>query len=335
MLKEWLIPDKDVGQKVDKYLQKLLPHLSTSRLHSLFRRDEVKVGKKPVNHNYILKTDDILKIYGLHEDELTAGHKKKVVTDSTKPEKPIKFDIPIVFEDEELLVLNKPGNLAVHPGTGIILGNSLIEKAQVYLAPSQDPRALFQPALVHRLDKETSGLILIAKNSTSLRELHHALREKNFRKQYVTLVEGIPDPLEGTLNGPLLRIDAKEGGAKSVVGDPEGKDAVTHYKVKKKMGLFALLDVIIETGRMHQIRAHLADAGHPVLGDSRYGNFNNNRQYKKDLGLRRTFLHAARLDFSWKNRACHFTAPLPADLQECLNSIDNLETSRNNSPDQT
>jgi 23S rRNA pseudouridine955/2504/2580 synthase len=148
------------------------------------------------------------------------------------------------------------------------------------------------------------------------------LRDGGFAKRYLALVEGVPDPPQGEISGLLNRVDSRSGGAKAQVSQDEGKWSVTRYRTVKDLGKFSLLGVIIETGRMHQIRAHLAGLGHPLVGDSRYGSFERNRAYRKALGLKRTFLHASDLEINLEGgKRLAFHAPLPKDLSQALERL--------------
>ncbi|HKP95494.1 MAG TPA: RNA pseudouridine synthase, partial [Fibrobacteria bacterium] len=245
------------------------------------------------------------------------------------PAKSRVLGIPILHEDADLLVLDKPAGIAVHPGTGILEGDSVIEKARAYLADGRKREELFQPSLVHRLDKDTSGVLVIAKSGEALRELTEALRDGRFHKQYLALVEGVPNPGSGEISGLLQRVDSRSGGAKAEVSQGYGKWSVTRYKTVKDFGNFSLLGVIIETGRMHQIRAHLASQGHPLAGDPRYGSFERNRAYRKTLGLKRTFLHAADLEIELERGVkLAFHAPLARDLAVALERVPSLSADR-------
>jgi len=164
---------------------------------------------------------------------------------------------------------------------------------------------------------------MVAKSGNSLRRLTAALRDGGFTKRYLALVEGVPQPPTGEISGLLQRVDSRAGGAKSEVSEDDGKWSVTRYKTVKDFGKFSLLGVIIETGRMHQIRAHLAHMGHPLAGDPRYGSFERNRAYRKELGLKRTFLHAADLEVDLgKGGKLAFHAPLPKDLSKVLERLE-------------
>jgi 23S rRNA pseudouridine955/2504/2580 synthase len=365
MLLEIPISANDAGQRAERFLRRYLPQLSTGRLQSLFRRKEIKVSKKPIEQAYALQEGDILRVFGLQEDEAQRP-------DREAP--PPAYPMPnILYEDFELLVVDKPSGVAAHPGSGILPGASLIERVRAYLAPAsarpqietrkkpvpeseaapeaRNSRAkgrsgknqkaeietpledllfgssregltpgwgneLFQPSLAHRLDKETSGALLIAKTGGKLRELTEGLREGRIRKRYLALVAGHPKPASGTIRAALERDDNASGAKSLVAEDGEGKASVTHYKTLKTLGDYALLQVNLETGRMHQIRAHLAHIGHPIVGDTRYDKPASAREHLKKLGLKRLFLHAAELAWTEGSNKRVFTAPLPAELRK-------------------
>lgn len=357
MLIEIKVGRNDAGQRAERYLRRRFAEMSLDRLHSLFRRKEIKIARKPIKRSHMLHEGDVVQVYGLRPEDAPEGTGVATASGPTAPGMGSKsivaptqpwrgaaadgrasgaetkggarasratahFRLPILHEDDDLLVIDKPANLAVHPGTGIAAGDSVIEMARDYLARERGEGELFQPSLVHRLDKDTSGVLVIAKSGASLRGLTRALRGGGFTKKYLALVEGAPSPKSGEISGRLQRIDSKGGGAKSEVSQDEGKWSVTKYKTVKDFGKFSLLGVIIETGRMHQIRAHLADNGHPLVGDSRYGSFERNRLYRKALGLKRTFLHAADLEIDLgQGRKFSFHAPLPKDLSAALDRL--------------
>lgn len=338
MLVELKVSRNDAGQRAERYLRRRLAALSLDRLHSLFRRKEIKIDRKPIKRNHPLQAGDVLQVYGLRPEDVGSGEAGGSAGDESDPaaEPGAKADasgppppagsskrrilgIPILHEDADLLILDKPAGLAVHPGTGILDGDSVIEKARAYLADARRPDELFQPSLVHRLDKDTSGVLVIAKSGEALRRLTEALRNGGFHKRYLALVEGVPRPPSGEISGLLQRVDSRSGGAKAEVSQEDGKWSVTKYKTLKDFGNFSLLGVIIETGRMHQIRAHLASQGHPLVGDPRYGSFERNRAYRKSLGLKRTFLHAGDLEITLDIGATlAFHSPLPKDLANVL-----------------
>ncbi len=318
-----IAPD-DAGQRADRYLRRYLAAISLARIQSLFRKKEIKVNRKAIDRAAILAAGDVLEVYGLTSEQVAAIQplgqaKPSGERGPGQASAPRSAPFPIVFEDEHLLVVDKPSGLAVHPGTGITPGRSLIELAQAYIGARTE--SLFQPSLVHRLDRETSGLLLIAKSGGMLRGLTAALREGRLRKEYLALLEGEPESDEGTLHHRLDRVDSQFGGAKSVVAEDEeqdGKDAVTHYRVLERLGPYTWVRAIIETGRMHQIRAQFSHAGWPLAGDRRYGSLEAVKSIRETLGLRRLFLHAENL--TWQDGAStrRFHADLPADLAAAL-----------------
>jgi 23S rRNA pseudouridine955/2504/2580 synthase len=321
MLLEFQISRNDGGQRAERYLRKRLAAMSLDRLHALFRRKEIKVSRKPIKRNHILVEGDLIQIYGLRPEDTEGNPGAPMADGADEPDGTAKpyLGIPILHEDADLLVVDKPANMAVHPGTGIVTGDTVIEKVRAYLASERNHGELFQPSLVHRLDKDTSGVLVVAKSGECLRRLTESLRDGGFTKRYLALVEGAPHPRDGEISGLLQRVDNKSAGPKTEISQEEGKWSVTKYRTVKEIGNFSLLGVIIETGRMHQIRAHLASRGHPLVGDPRYGSFERNRAYRKSLGLKRTFLHAADLEIEMgRGRTFEFHSPLPKDLSVAL-----------------
>lgn len=314
----------DAGQRADRYLRRYLAAMSLARIHSLFRKKEIKVNRKAIDRATLLAAGDVLEVYGLTPEQVAAiqplaqaissGHGDEGLASS-----PRSAPFPIVFEDQHLLVVDKPSGLAVHPGTGITPGRSLIELAQAYIGSRSE--SLFQPSLVHRLDRETSGLLLIAKSGGMLRGLTAALREGRLRKEYLALLEGAPEEDHGTLHHRLDRVDSAFGGAKSVVSEEEeqeGKEAITHFSVLERLGPYTWVRAIIETGRMHQIRAQFSHAGWPLAGDRRYGSLEAVKGARETLGLRRLFLHAEKLTWQDGSSTRRFHAGLPDDLAAAL-----------------
>ncbi|MEO6097051.1 MAG: RluA family pseudouridine synthase [Fibrobacteria bacterium] len=346
MLLEFTVSRNDGGQRAERYLRKRLAVMSLDRLHSLFRRKEIKISRKPIRRNHILVEGDLIQVYGLRAEDTVEGPAGVVQEEAAwatasessdqptvqtaspgdaawpKPQAKPYLGLPILHEDEDILVIDKPANLAVHPGTGIVTGDTVIEKVRAYLSGVRDRDEVFQPSLVHRLDKDTSGVLVVAKTGESLRNLTAALREGGFTKRYLALVEGVPNPRDGEISGLIQRVDNRSAGPKAEVSQAEGKWSVTRYRTIKDYGNYSLLGVIIETGRMHQIRAHLASQGHPLVGDPRYGSFDRNRAYRRTLGLKRTFLHAADLEIDLGHgHKLEFHSPLPRDLNTALDRV--------------
>jgi 23S rRNA pseudouridine955/2504/2580 synthase len=315
-------------QRADRLVKKLCPELGLSKIHGLFRKKEIKevfAGKKKVlSRGDLLQEGSTLCVYGLKPIDVVEDPQEKALRSKSRPSSShFVWNLPVLQETSDLLVLNKPDTLCVHPGTGVAPGKSVIEQVHRYL--NVEESALFKPSLVHRLDKETSGVLLVAKSGKALKHWTALLRDKQLLKKYWVLVDGEPFDSKGTIETLLTRVDSREGGAKSVVQDiqnkgqqgyEQGKLSKTHYKVLGKQNGTSLLEVEIETGRMHQIRAHMAHIGLPIVGDSRYGHFERNRYYKKEFGIPRLFLHARSLG----NRQGEtlFEAELPEKRQKIL-----------------
>jgi 23S rRNA pseudouridine1911/1915/1917 synthase len=223
-------------------------------------------------------------------------------------------DIPIVirYSDDRVLVVSKPPGLVTHPARGHEAGT--LVNALLALGEPLAGMGSTRPGIIHRLDKDTSGLLLVAKDDAAQATLVEALRDRRIERVYRTLVKGVPATPTGTVDAPLGRHPVKR---RSIAIVPEGRPAVTHFEVVSKTTKLALLEVTLETGRTHQIRVHLAHLGHPVLGDRTYGGVS---ELSRELGLTRPFLHATRLTFSHPTdgRTIEVTDPLAPDLIAAL-----------------
>ena len=228
-------------------------------------------------------------------------------------------ELDIVIQTEDYVIVNKPSGLASQPGSGTRPGESLVE----YLWEWGRREGLdFKPTIAHRLDQETSGMIIAALHGDTLRDFTRMIREHEVDKFYYALVKGNLKKDKGTIDETLTRTDAAKG-SKMKVGET-GKDAqkaITHYRVKQHYEGYDLVKIKLETGRMHQIRAHFASIGHPLLGDTRYGDFALNREVKKQLGLHRLFLHSCRLEFTWHGDKIVLDCPLPKELQSVVDQL--------------
>jgi 23S rRNA pseudouridine1911/1915/1917 synthase len=222
---------------------------------------------------------------------------------------PVELDLDVVFEDEHLLVVDKPSGLVTHPASGLreaTLVHGLLTRG---IAGGDDPE---RPGVVHRLDRDTTGLLVLARDPEAHATLSDMLRARRIERMYVTLVHGRPPSRSGTIDAPIGR-DPKTSGRMAVDGRAS-RHAVTHFELQEALARTSLLEVRLETGRTHQIRVHLAAIAHPVVGDRTYGRGGN------ELGLARQFLHAARLAFDHPitGERIELTSKLPADLQSAL-----------------
>ncbi|UFH59665.1 RluA family pseudouridine synthase [Sulfurovum mangrovi] len=298
------ITEHDAGQRIDNFLLRHLKGIPKTRIYRIIRKGEVRVNKKRIKPEYKLQSNDLVRI-----PPVTMEEKKPLPKAPDHLLKQIKKSI--LFEDEALIAVNKPSGISVHGGSHSELG--LIEILR------QLRSDLEYLELVHRLDMETSGILLIAKSRNMLQHLHTLLREAHqIEKHYTTLVSGEWQAGKQRITHTLER---KQNRARKVQVSEEGKEStsiftpLTHYKEA------TLMDVQILTGRMHQIRTQLAYLGHPIIGDEKYGEEKQNRYFAKQHHSTRLFLHASSLSFKIGDRAYAFEAPLAPELQTLLKSL--------------
>ena len=293
--------DEDIaGQRIDNFLMNVLSGVPRSRVYRLLRRGEVRVNGGRVKAQYKLLAGDEVRV-------------PPVTVDPPAPAPPDKAAAEMlehaIFEDKRLLVVNKPSGVAVHGGSGISHG--VIELLR---ASRPDLKNL---SLVHRLDRETSGCLVLAKKKSALRELHELFRERLVEKNYMALVAGDWQHGDFLVKAPLL-VQHRKNGERYVIVSEEGVRAKTRIKLSRTFGDHSLLQCQPLTGRTHQIRVHVQTMGHPLVIDKRYGDKDANRRAEK-LGLKRLFLHAQSIAFPDKSgNELHFTAPLADDLEHFL-----------------
>ena len=328
------------NMRLDRFLRKAFPDESLSVFFAVIRKKKVRVNGVIGKANQMLAEGDTVCIYenfkSVGEDDTEqrpeadgaqakSGFAKKKSTwgkTLSPAEKQAGWgakDLDIVIQTEDYVIVNKPSGLASQPGSGTRPGESLVE----YLWEWGRREGLdFKPTIAHRLDQETSGMLIAALHGDTLRDFTRMIREHEVEKFYFALVKGNLKKDKGTISESLTRTDAAKG-SKMKVGETgkDAKEAVTHYRVKRHYEGYDLVKIKLETGRMHQIRAHFASIGHPLLGDSRYGDFALNREAKKELGLHRLFLHSCRLEFEWKGERKVFDCPLPKELQSVIDKL--------------
>ena len=302
------------GQRLDKYLRRALKDVPLSHVYKLLRTRKVRVNGSRGRAEQVLAEGDAVIVRGDEERLL-----------STRPDgegahgKPTAVTFAVLHEDDHLLAVDKPAGLAAHPGTGIT-GATLVEEARAYLrVPADLPPTEFKPSPAHRLDRETSGVVLVAKTRKAMAGLTAIFTEGGqVRKTYLALAKGKMPRQEGTFDLALSEHE-QTARSKSQRG-VNFQEATTHYRVLAAMREASLLSVRIETGRTHQIRRHLQAAGHPVAGDHRYGDFPFNRVARTRWGLRRMFLHAWKLELPHpvEHRVLRLSAPVPGELREVL-----------------
>lgn len=296
----------DAEQRVDNYLARVLKGVPRSMIYRILRRGEVRVNKKRVSPSYKLQEGDEIRIPPVR---VSTG---PVTIPSSNLHLVQDLKNRILFENELIIVVNKPAGLAAHGGSGIEFG--LIEAMRA-LYPEE--RFL---ELAHRLDRETSGALIIAKRRSALRNLHEQFRNRVVKKRYLTLVPGKWDRKLNLINAPLVRNELRSGERMVEVNFKEGAPSSTGFDIVESFGTEAtLMAAMPHTGRTHQIRVHCAYVRHPVGGDEKYGNKEFNA-HLKSLGMHRMFLHAFKISFidPVSGRMQKVEAPLPAELEQIL-----------------
>ena len=301
------ITEEEAGQRIDNYLLRVCKGVPKSHIYRILRSGEVRVNKGRIDQLYRLVTGDVVRIPPVRIAERQAG---------AAPVPGAEF--PIVHEDNHLRVIDKPAGVAVHGGSGVSYG--VIEQLR---AARPDAKFL---ELVHRLDRETSGLLLLAKKRSALTSLHEQMRDGKTDKRYLTLVAGDWKNPRQHVKLPLHKYTTPDG-ERRVVVQAGGQESHTIFNLLKKWPDYALLEAELKTGRTHQIRVHLASSGFPILGDEKYGDFALNKQLQKATetrgALRRMFLHAYRITFQHPEtgKPLTLTAPLPAECERFLVSL--------------
>ncbi len=303
------------GQRLDNFLLRELKGVPRSRVYRLLRRGEVRVNGGRAKPEYRLAADDLVRLPPLRE--VAAGETAPArVPDSLQAQ----VRDSLIHEDARILAFNKPAGLAVHGGSGLSFG--LIEALRA-LRPDEPVE------LAHRLDRDTSGCLIVARTREALRELHALLREGQVEKHYTALVAGRWRLGRKKIDAPVLT-HVRQGGERMVRVHAEGKVAVSIFDPREHYrDLASLMDVEIHTGRTHQIRVHAAFAGHPVAGDEKYGlrEFNTGM---REFGLRRMFLHSTALAFCWpgSRQRVAISVELPEDLTALLARLPRRPTSQ-------
>lgn len=304
-MRHYTITPEDAELRLDQYITKVKPDLTRSFIQKL-----VKNGSVFINHKKITKTAHKLK----EGDELI------VIIPSIKEVgiQPENIPLNIVYEDQDIVVVNKPAGMVTHPTDhGAHVSGTLVNAVLYHCKNLSGIGGEKRPGIVHRLDKDTSGLIIVAKNDQAHHHLARQIEKRTVTKKYLTLLKGHLTPQKGSIESPLEKVRGEKD--MRVSGRKKAKYALTHYKVIKYIGDYSLTEVRIITGRTHQIRVHFASIGHPVAGDAMYGDKILNSKLET-RGLKRQFLHAAYLKFRLpkNNEPTELRAPLADDLEQAL-----------------
>ena len=296
------VGEESAGQRIDNFLLRLAKGVPKSHIYRILRSGEVRVNKGRIGADYKLRAADVVRVPPM----------RIAATPDEAAVPPREF--AVVFEDEALIVIDKPAGVAVHGGSGVSFG--VIEQ----LRRARPQAKLLE--LAHRLDRETSGLLLIAKKRSALVQLHDMFRDGKVNKRYLALVKGQWRDALRHVRLPLEKYLTAEGERRVSVG-PEGKEAHSVVRLVTRWQNFSLVEVELKTGRTHQIRVHLAHLGFPLAGDDKYGDFPLNKDLQK-AGLKRMFLHAARLALAHPlaGEPLEFAAPLPAELSAFVARLD-------------
>jgi 23S rRNA pseudouridine955/2504/2580 synthase len=303
------VEEAEAGQRLDKYLARRLGDLPRTRIFRIIRRGEVRVNGRRVGPEARLNAKDRVRIPPVWEQADQGAARSQRGPPAAMAE---AVERAIVQESERLIVLDKPAGIAVHGGSGISFG--VIEALRT-LKPGESLE------LVHRLDRDTSGCLLVARDAATLRTVHALLREGRCEKRYLVLIAGKWTLGHKRIDVPL-RTDTRVGGERTVRADASGKPSVSEFRPVQFFGKLAtLLEVALHTGRTHQIRVHASYAGHPVAGDEKYGDAEFNTRLR-ELGLTRMFLHAHSMSFEWpQGGTFSASAPLPSELSAVLDRL--------------
>ena len=289
-MREILLSGDETPKTIENYLKK---QFSIGYVRKVFRKNGIRINGRRAKPNDLIQPGDRIQLYIPFEQSPAQA---ALTTPGTKLE--------IVFEDDSLIVVNKPAGIAVHEGKTVSKRESLLGMLE-----SKYRGRGIKPQLVHRLDKDTSGLLLVAKNEQMAAALEGAFESRAVDKEYLCLVAGRLPSNAGTIDLPL---PGREG---------KPVRALTRYRIVKRFSEVSLVRVAIETGRLHQIRLHFAQLGHPVVMDDQHGDFGFNKRFRKKYGLKRLFLHAEKLKLNYAGKQREWTAPQAQDLEETLRKL--------------
>ncbi|PIC75146.1 RluA family pseudouridine synthase [Sporosarcina sp. P26b] len=295
---EYVITEELTGNRIDKALATLQPDWSRTQIQQWVKDEHVKVNDSSVKPNYKVKTDDKIALEQPDVEEYDVEAEN--------------LNLEIVYEDQDVLVVNKPVGMVVHPSAGHVSG-TLVNGLMYQVKDLSGINGIMRPGIVHRIDKDTSGLLMVAKNDKAHVSLVNQLVDKSVNRVYTALVHGHIPHDNGTIDAPIGR-DKRDRQRMAVVDD--GKHAVTHFKVLERFGDYTLVECRLETGRTHQIRVHMKYIGYPLVGDPKYGQ-------RKTIDFGGQVLHAGTVGFDHPETGeyMEFTAPLPENYKQLLNEL--------------
>jgi 23S rRNA pseudouridine955/2504/2580 synthase len=311
-VKTLTVDEDSAGQRLDNFLMRHLKGVPKTHVYRIIRSGEVRVNKGRASAEQRVEAGDLVRL-----PPVRISAQVQAKADAPAPAR----EFPVLMEDEAMIAIDKPAGVAVHGGSGVSFG--VIEQLRRARPASTNLE------LVHRLDRETSGVLLVAKKRSALKNLQDQFRDRETGKTYLALVLGLWPSNKKVIDSPLMKYTIPNGVGEGerrvkVVGkdDPNGMRSITLVRVARTVGPYTLLEVTIKTGRTHQIRVHLASQGHPIAGDDKYGDFEHNKLLHK-MGLKRMFLHAWQLKFQHpqSHRPVSLQAPLPPELKNFVDGI--------------
>jgi 23S rRNA pseudouridine955/2504/2580 synthase len=311
-VKTLTVDEDSAGQRLDNFLMRHLKGVPKTHVYRIIRSGEVRVNKGRASAEQRVEAGDLVRL-----PPVRVSAQVQAKADAPAPAR----EFPVLMEDEAMMAIDKPAGVAVHGGSGVSFG--VIEQLR------RARPALANLELVHRLDRETSGVLLVAKKRSALKHLQDQFRDRETGKTYLALVLGLWPSNKKVIDSPLMKYTIPNGvgeGERRVKvvdkDDPNGMRSITLVRVARTVGPYTLLEVTIKTGRTHQIRVHLASQGHPIAGDDKYGDFEHNKLLHK-MGLKRMFLHAWQLKFQHpqSHRPVSLQAPLPSELKNFVDGI--------------
>ena len=301
-MREYIVLEEDKGQRLDTYIAKIDENITRTSAQRLIEEENILVNGKKQKVSYKIQNND------------------KITIEIPEPKqielKAQNIPLDVIYEDSDIIVINKPKGMVVHPANGNpdgTLVNAILSRCKDSLSGIGGE---IRPGIVHRLDKDTTGLLIVAKNDKSHVKMSEQIKNHEVKKTYIALVRGVLKENEATINMPIGRSNTDR---KKMAVVKNGKNAITHIKVIKRYNKYTLLEINIETGRTHQIRVHLSHIGFPVVGDYTYSNGKN------EFGIIGQCLHAKALDFKHPitQKEIHLEAPLPEYFRDILNKLDN------------
>jgi RluA family pseudouridine synthase len=316
MIKLTMGPSED-GSRLDRLLRKRLPLIGLSGIYGLIRRGAVRVDGRKAKQDHRLKEGELLEI-DVNESEFEPEARPQNSLAALTETDFFRRNFNVIHEDSSILICNKPAGLVVHSGSGHSHHDNLVDLATAYIMANKKgaQTEAETPVLMHRLDRDTSGVILLAKNKGVVRALHADMRAGKFTKQYAAVCHNRPPEFEGTITLGMARNSGRRGGMKMRVSD-NGPESITTYKITEYQNSMSRLEILIHTGKTHQIRVHMAHLKAPILGDERYGDPRLDENFFTKNGLpKRLYLHAHKLSLPHPKtgKTMTITAPIPKEF---------------------